>query len=99
MPRDETRDLPFGLSGQRIVGRPQIGELGLPASGRYRHRREHRIGDRGSLKRAVAVPELVRDGAEELGVVTRDYLAVLRDIRDIDELIVLEAGGGAGRLA
>ena len=52
---------------------------------------QHRVARRGLLERAVAVPELVGDVVDDLGVVARRHLAIHLHVGDVRELVVLEA--------
>ena len=67
--RLQPRDLLLHILGQCVVGGAQVGVLSLAALGRHHHRVQHGVARRRLLERTVAVPELVGDVAEQLGVI------------------------------
>ena len=99
MPRRAALDVAPGFLRQRIPRRAQVGPLGLAALFRHHDGREHGVLDRQVLERAVGVPELVGEHADQLGRTAVGDGAVERHVADVDEFLVLEASGRARGLA
>ena len=90
--------LRLGGVGQRVIGRAGVGEFGVGAVRRDDAGVQHRPGGGLLPERAVGVPELVAVAVGAALVVEAENLAPLVEVRDVEDVAVLDAGRG-GRAA
>ena len=88
--RAQACDLSFQRVGQGVVGRAQVGEFGVAALRGNDYRAEQGIFYRPLLKRTVAVPELVGELENQFAVMPWRDTSGQRDVRDIDQFLVVE---------
>ena len=89
---DKTAELLPTPVGQAVMGHAQVGKFGIAAMFRHRYGRQQGIFRARMLERAVAVPELVGDIADDLGMRTPGDLTVDLDVGNVSAF-----GAGAGR--
>jgi len=83
--RDEAVERGLHLGRERVVGRAQVGEFGFAAGSRRLAARKHRVARRRRLERAIGVPQLIGK-RKEMGLVgALEDLAVVVDVREVDE--------------